>query len=253
MLRKAIIRSILFVMIIIGSVEAFRWGDSQFRLGNIGYDPEFFGVEATSKLSPEVIKILQQPFIYLDRGKQSFAFVSEDGGYVLKFFDLSRLRLWSDKDKAAQRIHQAVHGYAIADAYDRDHVGLLYLQLQPRGEGLPKITLTDRFGITHVVDLNEVPFILQKKAVQTRKFLKTAKDVPASLQQIYDMYADEHARGVYDSDHNVMVNTGFADGQPMRIDAGRLKIDNAMKDPSRSLQEINKIKRERVTIQVFTR
>ena len=60
------------------------------------------------------------------------------------------------------------------------------------------------------------------------------------------MYADEHSRGVYDGDHNLMHNTGFVDGVPIRIDAGRLTIDESMKDPARSQQEIDKLKKERV-------
>jgi hypothetical protein len=61
------------------------------------------------------------------------------------------------------------------------------------------------------------------------------------------MYADEHSRGVYDGDHNVMVNTGFVGNTPIRIDAGRLTIDKGMQRPARSRQEIDKLKEERIT------
>jgi len=235
-----------------GAYFFYEWADRQFRYQNIALEASFFPSSAESPPSAEALAILTQPFFYLDSGKQSFAFVSGDGQYVLKFFDRSRLRQWSDHTLAHARMEQAVHGYVTAALYDSDHVGLLYLHATSRGHNLPTIPLTDRFGWTHRIDLNAVPFILQKKAVPTRlvisAYLDRGEGVAAqrALDALMAMYADEHTRGVYDTDRNLLYNTGFVGEVPMRIDAGRLVIDESLKDPFNSQNEIDILKRKRV-------
>lgn len=246
--------TLFFLVFALAVTQAVRWGDRQFRQENIEYDAEYFTGSPTDMVVPVAVKAaLDQPYTYLDRGKQAFAFVSADGRYVLKFFDRSRLRQWSDHAAAVQRMHQVVHGYTVAAQYDRDHVGLLYVHMMPTQSLLPTVDLTDRFGFSHKIDLNAVPFVLQDKAVPTRvyiaRLLDAGKNVEAdrAFEAIYAMYTDEHSRGVYDGDHNVMVNTGFVGDTPIRIDAGRLTINKGVQRPVRSRQEIDKLKEERIT------
>lgn len=238
--------------LVIGSYYLYRWGDRQFRYENIALDASFFPALPEMPPSSETLSILNQPFYYLDSGKQSFAFVSEDGRYVLKFFDRSRFRQWRNQARARVKMEQAVNGYITADVYDRDHVGLLYMHRTSQENHLPSVVITDRFGLHHQIDLNRVPFVLQKKAVPTRIVIATFLDrrdcsaARKAFASLKAMYVDEHQRGIYDLDRNLMHNTGFVGEVPMRIDAGRLTIDERLKDPVASRNELQTLQKKRI-------
>ena len=247
------LRTVCFLLVgVIGAYFFYGWADKQFRYENIALEEAFFPGSPEFPPSAEALALLHQPFSYLDSGKQSFAFVSDDGHYVLKFFDRSRLRQWNDSARARARMAQAVQGYVTADHYDRDHVGLLYFHRIARNDALPTIQVKDRFGWTHQIDLNAVPFVLQKKATPTRLVIAAYLDrgeheaAQRAFEALMAMYADEHARGVYDADRNLMHNTGFVGNLPIRIDAGRLTIDERLKDPAKSQEEIGLLQRKRI-------
>lgn len=72
----------------------FRLTDD-FRLGNITYDMPHHDEWDIPKLSDEerqrLDSILSQKFTYIGKGAQSYAFGSDDGKYVLKFFKFKHL------------------------------------------------------------------------------------------------------------------------------------------------------------------
>lgn len=200
---------------------------------------------------------LSQSFSYLDRGKQSYVFASEDGLYVLKFFDTRRLAgkdpVFSLKPESAERKkEQLLEGYKLAYSKDRDHAALIYVQLMPQAGMNINVTLKDRFGIKHVVDLGSVPFILQYKAVPTRKVVSNllskgeVTQVKSYLRLLVDMYLDEYSRGLHDNDHNFMYNTGFIGTTPVRIDVGRLSADQQFKDPKIYAADLRKVFQDRL-------
>lgn len=185
----------------------------------------------------ELHHIVDQPYIYLDRGKQAFAFASQDGKYVLKFFDARRLRKWfslrkfpSERSLEKKR-KNLLNGYRIAYRDDRDHNGILFLQLSPDKRNREKVSVRDRFGFSYVIDLGDVPFVIQKKAVPTRTVLTQllnkgkVEEAKEKLGMIAQLYFDGYQHGLYDLDHNFIYNTGFVDGQAIRIDVGRLRYD----------------------------
>jgi hypothetical protein len=246
------------IVIIGGTFWGHSFYDRQFHLENI----TFHGLSPLE--TPQIVeqrafldKIIDQPFYYLDRGKQSFVFVSADDKYVLKFFDVKcswsggMLSSLSSED-CQKKLLRLIHGYRIADAYDRDYGGVLFTQIVPNPSLQLNVIVTDRFGFKHTIDLSSVPFVVQKKAVPTRTVLTALlinHDVSAAchkLRQIIDMYVEEHRRGLWDSDHNFMYNTGFIDDQPVRIDLGRLSLDEEKQNPQIFAREIKKIAFDRL-------
>lgn len=205
----------------------------QFQPKNITLNQQVEGIFD----APPFLDIMKHPFFYLDRGRQSFAFVSADGKYVLKFFDTRCLRddlipdPWTvPRKRCEKKMALLVAGYKLAFGKDRDNTGLVYVQL---GANLALmgtyVTLRDRFGIEHRVDLSTVPFVLQYKAVPTREVISELlskgdlQGAQERLRQIRVLYMDEYARGIYDRDHNFMYNTGFIGDRAIRIDVGRLR------------------------------
>jgi len=235
---------------------AYFFFQSQFRLENIRIP----GINVShqpldSQLTLDLRNILNQPFTYLDRGKQSFAFVSQDDRYVLKFFDAQCLkpkqflRALSPKNSAScqRKLERLLAGYRLAYAQDRLHTGLLYVQLTPIDNLDLQVKLIDRFGLRHTIDLSQVLFIIQRKAVPMRILLTdllSKGDVlgaERALRKIFGMYVEDYQRGIYDRDHNFMYNTGFIEDQPIRIDVGRLRYDEKMKDKAVYMIDLNKV------------
>src|ERR1700722_581245 len=72
----------------------YRWTDD-FRIANITHDIPYHPEWDTSLSHEELAQlksILDQPFTYIGKGAQAYAFASEDGKYVLKFFKFKHLR-----------------------------------------------------------------------------------------------------------------------------------------------------------------
>lgn len=98
-----------------------------------------------------------------------------------------------------------------------------------------EVTIIDKLGFQHIVDLGTVPFILQEKGTTFRDVLddlikkgdlETAKK---RIGQIIDLYISEYQKGLYDRDHGVMHNAGFVGERPIHLDVGKMSKDDRMK------------------------
>lgn len=236
-----------------------EFADQQFRIDNISFGAQKEAQGPNEEQLALLKNLFSQPFKYLDRGRQSFVFESEDGKYALKFFDARRLKGTKsffltprDPERLARKKKHLLEGYKVAFLYDQKYSGLLYVHLGPSHSLNLKATVYDRFGIKHTIDLDHVPFVIQKKATTTRDVLTQLlekgdlDEAKHKLRQIIDMYVDEYRLGIHDLDHNFMYNTGFVDGSPIRVDVGRLRKDETMKYPSVFSYDLEKIAIHRV-------
>lgn len=256
MLKKfALVGSILLL-----AVTAYDFMERQFRVQNVtDTTPSSISAEPISSDDYNFLKnLLDQPFKYLDRGRQSYVFESQDGQYVLKFFDLKRyqpgwLTLFSasSERRMERKKTRLFKGYQIAYEHDRDHAVIVFQQLVPNPTLNLNALLIDRFGFNHDVDLATVPFIIQEKGVATRQVISellSQDDLEGAkwhLRRLLDMYYDEYTRGLYDRDHNFMYNTGFIGDKPIRLDVGRLRADDLYRDPDIAKKDLEKIIDER--------
>lgn len=176
--------------------------------------------------------IVKQEFHYLGKGAQVYAFVSEDQRYVLKFFKFKHLKpspimtrlpevgfLKTIKEnyliRKERKIRNLYLGYYNAFVFDRDYSGLVYLHLNPTDDLKTVITIVDKIGRVHKVDLDSTVFIIQRKGRTSHDVFKEAFEngdislASTRASQILDMYVDEYKRGVWDRDHGISHNTGF--------------------------------------------
>lgn len=199
-------------------------------------------------------KIFSQSFQYLDRGKQSFVFLSEDQHYVLKFFDIHCLRSGNfpflfpvEEDYCFKKLKQLFQGYEMGQLDDLKNTGLIFVQLAPDSSYHLHVTVIDRFHIAHDIDLSEVPFVLQQKAIPLRNLITlllsqgNVEKAKQYFREVVDMYVDGYKRGIVDLDHNFMYNTGFVANQPIRIDLGRLQLDESVKNPKIFCKDLEKV------------
>lgn len=202
-------------------------------------------------ISSEVFEALQQPYRFLDRGRQAFAFVSADEKFVLKFFDQNYLRVpWyarfmfdqnEEIKKRNLRKKFFLESYRIAERFLLPETALLCVHLEKEGR-FPQVTVTDRANRSFVVDLSQTPFVLQRKVQAFYPFLEQMYQRQGKeglfrvLEDFLRLVEKRIAAGLSDLDHDIEMNFGVLDGRIIQLDPGRL-MEKDLSDPKDIRQE----------------
>lgn len=271
MLKRITIVGSLFALFI-GLYFLYENVTGDFRSVNITYDlpyhPEWeITLDDTQK--EKIDTILSEPFSFLGHGHQTFAFLSKDGKYVLKIFKFKRLKessflnfllevpLFQDYAKKQERIRKnrfdkLFKGYLIAFNYDQKNTGISYIHLNLTKDIKKSVTVTDYFGFTHVLNLDDIVFAIQEKAIPTKKVFQAllnqgdVEEVKKHLLALFTMYVDEYHHAIIDKDRNILSNTGFIEDRAVRIDIGQLSIDPSIKSTQAMKEDLQKIAHERL-------
>lgn len=203
--------------------------------------PEASDATAGLKVS-EVRSILDQPFSYLDKGRQFYAFESADGKYVLKFIKCQRfnefdfpfikeMRKVRVKEKQ-QRLKALFQSCQLSLDPLSDLTGVLFTHLVNKPEVEKKVTLIDRVGFQHVINIDEAPFVLQYRA---QKVIPTFENEIGKeyerIDQIIHLFVNRAKRFVIDTDGGIFVrdNIGFLGERAVFIDIGTfIKSEQSM-------------------------
>lgn len=239
-----------------GAVRLYYHLTDDFRLANMTYELDFeapWDIHSVSNDErDQLATILQQKYYYIGKGAQSYAFASADQQYVLKFFKFKHLKPnWlvnfvppitpfnHYKELYIQRKRNKLigvfEGYDLAYRENRQAAELLYLHLRPTNFLHQQVTLVDKMGFEHHVNLDDVVFMVQKKGETLRSHLASLLDrgdiegAKQAISSILVMYMQEYQKGVYDRDHGVMHNTGFVGNKAFHLDVGKLTKDDRIK------------------------
>lgn len=201
-------------------------------------------------LSSEIEKILCQKFHYLGQGGQSFAFVSEDGNYVLKFFKLHRVLLpsllqklplpsfcqeWIGKKagKKYKKIERDFTSYKLAFEELKEETGLLFLHLNPDKIFKKKLLLVDKLNSEIHLDVHAVPFVLQKRATGLYSHISCLNrdEAEKAFRAVFSLLINRCKKGIFDEDPRLHKNMGFIGERAIIFDAGRFLLDPQRADP----------------------
>lgn len=252
----------------------YHQSTGDFRLSNIRYEETSFRPKTlnSSENLTELDKIktiLSQPYQFLGMGNQSYAFLSEDSKYVLKFFKFGHLkknwilnllpevpfitRYLDGKNRSQEkRFLKVFEGYQIAYQEDPENTGVLFIHLNKTVNLLQSVTVKDKIGFEHIIDLDDVVFVIQEKVTPTKDVitdLLKKGDIDGAkvrVSQLFDLYLSQYKKGIYDRDHNLMVNTGFKENMAIRLDVGKLKKNNEVKNPIFQKKDLQKIAFKRI-------
>ncbi len=182
---------------------------------------------------------IDQNYHFLGKGRQSFAFVSQDGKTVLKFFNKNYFQMpWysfalpnkeDEQKKRNLRKKYFSEGYAIAEKYLQEQTAILYVHYG-KTQNLPKVKVKDQANRIFTIDLNQVPFVLQRKGEPLFSSLQKiyeqeGKDAFISaIDQYLNLVNLRISLGIADGDHDIQHNYGFLDGKPFHLDPGRLYL-----------------------------
>ncbi len=192
-----------------------------------------------------VDQILRQKFTYLARGSQAFAFISEDGQYILKLFKqhkwhpkhflgylpLSFNPYYRDYLKRKEKQNAVLSSCKTAILHVQSHTGVIFSHLNPTPLAISSINLTDKHGKSWTLDLSKSCFLLQKKAdlfyphiqaCMAKNDLEGAKYAITSTFNLIDKFM---RMGVYGNNAILRKNFGFIDNEAMQFDIGKFKFD----------------------------
>lgn len=241
------LRKIVFFLLGLLLLERFcvqkTYGFSLERIrSNLEYKPEW---ETEGTLPNEA---LSQPYHFLDSGAQAFAFVSEDGETVIKFFRHHRTRhplaplkpllpsawkahLQHTIDKRHLKRVKDFTSYLIAYNTLKEETGLIYLHLNKSDHLGHSITLYDPIGVRHRINLDDHTFLVQRRATPLYPALEGWIEegrldlAQESLAQLVALLSHRQSKGIYDKDPDLSTNFGVIGTTPIQFDIGRFKTD----------------------------
>ena len=257
-MKKWLCFLIAILTIFAGARLYYRLTDD-IRLANMKYtlpfssDPAWEMSPLTEHEYADLKRILDQKFSYIGKGAQSYAFGSEDGKYVIKFFKFKHLRpafyvenlpdfppfstiKANDFERKKRKLISIYNGYSLAFREHKAGSGIIYLHLLQTNNLHLQAHIKDKLGFNRTVPLDDVVFLIQKrgetlrtrlnKLLTERRLLKAQQ----AIAFIIDMYMTEYRNGMYDRDHGVMYNTGFVGEVPFHLDVGKLEKDERMRE-----------------------
>jgi len=192
--------------------------------------------------NPPLPDVFDQRFTFLGSGGQCFAFLSEDGTYVLKFFKnrLNRVLPWQKgrKLKLEKKLSRDFASYKLAMEKLPEDTGLLYVHLNKTDSLQKRAHIVDKLGIEHQVDLDQVDFILQRRAEMTYPHLlqlvqnNDLAGAKEAIDSICHLIIGRCQKGIHDEDAKIHRNCGFIGNRAIIIDVGRFKEDPRRIDPA---------------------
>jgi hypothetical protein len=243
----------LFCLVGFAGFRFVHWWEGRgagFRLYKIQSTPAFderWEVDYTPEDLELARKALSQPFHYLGHGFQVYAFMSEDGQYVLKFFRHQRLRLpefvmslpsfplfdeWR-KSRILSLGRRQDHLFrSCKTSWDlgRYETILLMVHLNITDGIYPSVMIKDSLGNTYPIELDKYQFLLQRRAQLVKPtiaaLMKKGDERGACrrIDQIFDLFLDCAKKGIADTDGALVRkdNLGFFEDRAIYIDGGKL-------------------------------
>lgn len=204
-------------------------------------------VVVSEETKENILKALDQKFIYLSRGQQMTAFESEDHRYVIKFYnprtfvkeswfhDFRKMkRLCSMKwisgayIKRKEKLSKISKCNRLAFADLKDESGILYVHFNA-ATMIPKmIEVIDKDENVVLMDLRKCPFVLQDKVIIATKYfddlLREGKtdEMKASIANLADLFISRALKGYSDRIQTLHNNYGFLNNRPIQLDVGKL-------------------------------
>lgn len=183
----------------------------------------------------ETEKILQKTFHYLGRGRQCFAFASEDGKYVLKFprTDIYSTPLWAkvlpvkayrDRLEKAHKKREEFIRESFKISFDslKEETGLIAVHLGQTEPSKTLLKVVDASGSTHHLPLYKTSFVLQHKhPLLMKEYIQAdAKQKEKILDALIAAVTRRAELGILNRDRSFLRNYGFDGEKAYQIDIG---------------------------------
>lgn len=193
---------------------------------------------------------LSQKYRYVGAGGQSYIFFSEDNRFAMKFLKQRKYRLpfwlhacpmipYKVKKLAVRedKLNRDFTSYQLAMSARKEETGLIAVHLTKTEHLNTMLTIVDKLGIQHQIDLDQMDFILQKRAdlfydrIAAEMRANHPENAKRCITATLEFLVAESQKGYYDRDQNLRTNCGFIGDTAIKIDIGRLSKQDSLKDP----------------------
>jgi hypothetical protein len=256
---------LFFVSLFLGTDRFFHHRPRRFSLDKITTShrssPEWNTPPLSSDEQKALEQILSQKFTYYSKGSQAYVFISEDKKHILKFLKQQKLRenswlayiplsfnpyyqefLFKQKKRRA-----TFSACTTAFTELKKETGLIYVHINNTCDLNKKVTVFDKSGKQHIVDLNQTSFYVQKRAqliysriseLMHNEDIEGAKKIISSVFSLIDFLGK---KGIVDNDPILRKNFGLIDDVAVQIDVGKLRIDPVRQQNCAYKQEVGSI------------
>ena len=230
----------------------------------IPFHSEWQGRLLSKDEEEHVARALSQPYKYLGSGGQCFSFVSSDEKYVIKFFKQKAFALpiwmndfpfpflikWLQEKKTIKRKekrHRVFNAFGLSFDFLPSETGLLYVHLNRTIHLKKTLSFCDAMGKTHLLNLDKLEFVIQKKADLAYSVLDSLMEkgnfegAKLAIDQLLLLNIKLYQKGFRNRDPNFRSNCGFIDGQAIVIDVGRIIESKEIKEPKNYQKELSQI------------
>lgn len=188
---------------------------------------------------------LNQPFYYLGKGCQFYAFGSQDEQYVIKLLKQKHLRYPSpifkkSLQKRKERVEKLFSSILLSFEELNQESGLVYVHLNKVPDLQKKVTLIDKVGLRHEIQIDDYEFIIQKRA-QTAKevFAKaTQEEAKKRIEQLCALVHARCSKKIRDGDRSFVQNIGFFQDRAVYIDVGQMFKDESISEQSQERADL---------------
>lgn len=264
LLRLALV-FLLFAFITRGAYYVLSEGFSLQRIEVPLTSCDDISVKPPSKVALEALSsIAQHHFRYLKKGSQAYAFISDDGRYILKLFKLHHMQpaewlqsipvpdfLKNYRDTLIQRrryrITLTLTSYKLAAEQLLDECGLVYAQILPSDRFSLPVTIQDAIGRTYTLDLALHGFAIQKRAELVLPlfdaWIKSGNVAQAkqAIDSLVGLIVKRSSKGIQDSDPDLHKNAGFVGASAVLIDIGSFSSNPSITSIPEMRRDIKKV------------
>ncbi len=210
---------------------------SQMR-SELPNDPAFASPNLSWEEEEQIRDKLNQPFRYLGKGCQFYAFGSENGKYVLKFLKQKHLRQPSPFQKKTiarreERVERLFSSVQLAYQKMPLESGLLYIHLNRLPAMGSKVTLIDKMGLKHIIAIDDYEFVLQERARTVKEVfaeITSEEEAQARIDQLVALVHARCAKGICDRDRSFAENVAFVEDEDraLFVDVGQFYEDETI-------------------------
>ncbi|HSX25817.1 MAG TPA: hypothetical protein VLE89_02275 [Chlamydiales bacterium] len=233
-MKRLLVLTIL-VLFCLGTGKGIYWARKGFSVRRV----QPLERETVVAWNEEADRALDQKFHYLSRGRQCFAFASEDGKYVLKLprTDIYEIPLWARALPVSLKREQICANRKRIETYLfssfqisfeelKEQTGMIALHLGQTAPEGKQLTLVDRLGCAFHLPMEKTSFVLQHKyPILIRSFLSALeqgnrKEGERILEALVDVVVERGSKGILNRDGSFLRNYGYDGQKAYQIDIG---------------------------------
>ncbi len=192
----------------------------------------------------------------IGKGRQCFVFESSNGSHVIKFIRYHRYDLpfcykflaffnllpnysASVQNERNRMYENSMNSYKLAYDCLQEETATEYIHLDKTHHLNKKVKLKDKLNNSYKVNLDEMGFIVQKKAKMFMPYLeKDQSDIEHYISTFFENINSMYKKRVINEDRHVVRNLGIIDKNVVEIDIGKLSIIEDIQDKKMLEEEI---------------